>query len=124
MSPISRYARSGLNNPDTFERNWNRTLEHAPPEPVGAALLLHGLTDSPYSMRAIGGILFQRGFHTVYLRLPGHGTTPYALTETSWRDWTAAVRVAAKRTIERSAGGPFVVVGYSNGSEIAFSTPT
>ena len=36
-------------------------------------LLIHGLTDSPYSLRRVGQILYERGFYVLGLRLPGHG---------------------------------------------------
>ena len=44
------------------------------------ALLIHGLTDSPYSMRALAGSLHARGFEVTVLRLPGHGTLPSMMT--------------------------------------------
>jgi len=48
---LSRYLPEGFNNPETFPRNWNRSYEWVPSEVKGGALLLHGLTDSPYSWR-------------------------------------------------------------------------
>jgi alpha-beta hydrolase superfamily lysophospholipase len=49
-------------------------------------LLLHGLTDSPYSMRALAELFAARGWYVVGLRLPGHGTAPAALTRVTWQD--------------------------------------
>ena len=37
-----------------------------------AILLLHGLTDAPYSLHAVGAEFRERGFDVVSLRLPGH----------------------------------------------------
>ena len=65
----------------------NRSYELAPPDPKGGVLLVHGLTDSPYSMRGIAETFYAEGFHVVVLRLPGHGTIPASLRDVSWKDW-------------------------------------
>ena len=89
-----RYKRGGVQNPAWPSRNWNRTYEMVPEQIRGGALLLHGLSDSPYSLRRLAEILYQRGFYVLALRLPGHGTIPAALTEVRWEDWRAASRRA------------------------------
>ncbi len=58
----SRYRTGGLQDPAQLPRNWNRTFELVPESIQGGALLLHGLTDSPYSLRRIGEILHDKGF--------------------------------------------------------------
>ena len=80
---FNRYRTGGLQDPQQLPRNWNRTFELVPVNIQGGALLLHGLTDSPYSLRRIGEILLGKGFYVLGLRLPGHGTIPGALTEVS-----------------------------------------
>jgi alpha-beta hydrolase superfamily lysophospholipase len=92
-----------------------------PDGPVeGAVLLLHGLTDSPYTMRHLAEIYRSRGFRVLALRLPGHGTVPAALLDVEWEDWRAAVRVGARAVTERSSpAAPFHIVGYSNGGALA-----
>ena len=47
---LNRYQRGALGDPRRWPRNWNRSyvLEQADPE--AAVLLLHGLSDSPYSL--------------------------------------------------------------------------
>ncbi|WP_027390608.1 alpha/beta hydrolase [Chrysiogenes arsenatis] len=54
-------------------------------------LLLHGLSDSPYSMRALGEHLAQRCFLVRALLLPGHGTVPGDLREADMTQWLAAL---------------------------------
>jgi esterase/lipase len=55
----------------------------------------------------------------VSLRVPGHGTSPAALAETSWRDWAEAVRIAAKGLQARlPANTPLVLFGFSNGGAL------
>ena len=115
-----RYKQGGVQNPAWLSRNWNRTYEMVPEQIKGGALLLHGLTDSPYSLRRLAEILYQRGFYVLALRLPGHGTIPAALTEVSWEDWRAASRIGAKH-VRQSIGSelPFFVAGFSNGGALA-----
>lgn len=116
----SRYRASGPQDPRWTHRNWNRTFELVPDEIRAGALLLHGLTDSPYSLRRVGEILRDRGFYVLGLRLPGHGTIPGALTQVNWEDWVAASRIGARHVRERIGPKlPFVVAGYSNGGGLS-----
>ena len=111
-----RYLNGGMQDPAWPSRNWNRSYELVPEHIRGGALLLHGLTDSPYSLRRLGEILYQRGFYVLGLRLPGHGTIPAALTEVSWEDWQAVSRIGAKHVRQRIGSElPFFMAGYSNG---------
>jgi hypothetical protein len=50
---INRYAAGSLADARKRTPNWNLTFDLPAPRPMGAVLLLHGLTDSPYSMRAL-----------------------------------------------------------------------
>jgi alpha-beta hydrolase superfamily lysophospholipase len=114
--PLCRYERNGRNNPVDFPTNWNRTYELQPDKIRGGVLLLHGLTDSPYSLRRTGEILRDQGFYVLGLRLPGHGTFPSAIDASSRHDWRAAVVVAAAKVNQTiSKGQPFWIAGYSNG---------
>ena len=119
--PANRYNPDGRSYPGRLRTDWNRTQFLSPAgEAVGGALLIHGLTDSPYSMRTIGERLRGQGYHVVALRVPGHGTVPAGLTSVTWEDWLAAVRLGA-RSIQQTvgAGKPLVIVGYSNGGALA-----
>jgi alpha-beta hydrolase superfamily lysophospholipase len=116
----SRYRAGGTQDPAWPQRNWNRTFELVPKDIKGGALLLHGLTDSPYSLRRIGELLYAKGFYVIGLRLPGHGTIPGALTQVRWEDWVAASRIGARQVGERiGPAQPFVIAGYSNGGGLA-----
>ncbi len=98
----------------------NRSFRLTSREPKGQALLIHGLSDSPYSMKALAESLHDRGFDVTVLRLPGHGTLPSMMTEMRTRDWTAAVRIAA-RDVAALAGArqPFYIGGYSTGGTLS-----
>ena len=91
-------------------------------EARGAVLLVHGMTDSPYSMRAIADIFRRRDLYVLVLRLPGHGTVPAALTRIKCGQWQAAVRWAAHYVRERAGSGPFYVGGYSSGLSLGDGT--
>ena len=116
----SRYRADGPQDPARVPPDWNRTFELVPETIQGGALLFHGLTDSPYSLRRIGEILHAKGFYVLGLRMPGHGTIPGALTKVNWEDWVAASHIAARHVRERiGADRPFVIAGYSNGGAVA-----
>ncbi len=117
---FSRYLSGSTQDPRTQQPNWNRTFELVPDHIRGGVLLLHGLTDSPYSLRRIGEIFRAKGFYVLGLRLPGHGTIPGALTRVSWKDWVAASRVGARHVRSRiGASLPFFMAGYSNGGGLS-----
>ena len=117
---FNRYRAGGPQDPGRWETNWNRTFELVPENIQGGALLLHGLTDSPYSLRKIGEILHAKGFYVLGLRVPAHGTVPGALTKVHWEDWVAASRIGARHVREQiGPGRPFMIAGYSNGGALA-----
>ena len=53
---LVRYSRGSASNPDSFPQNYNRSYELVPAAPRGGALLLHGMSDSPYSLSRDRGI--------------------------------------------------------------------
>lgn len=117
----SKFMRYGK-TPEQLEilgRNWNWTFELVPEKPRGGVLLLHGLTDSPYSMRKLAELYFKQGFYVLVLRIPGHGTVPAALLNISWRDWYAAAELGASAVMNKIGDLPFLMVGYSTGGALA-----
>ena len=119
-SAANRYWRDSPINPQRFTPNWNRTQSLEPEgELRGGVLLVHGLTDSPYSMRAVAEIYRRHGFYALCMRMPGHGTVPGGLTEAHWEDWRAAARLGVRHVRRRIGPAlPLHLVGYSNGGEI------
>jgi alpha-beta hydrolase superfamily lysophospholipase len=114
----NRYVTGNRSHPMAFG-DFNRTQVLDTPAPKGGVLLIHGLTDSPYSMRAIAAQLHDRGFYTLSLRMQGHGTVPGGLVNTDWEDWMAAVTLGARQVRTRiGPDRPLVLVGYSNGGAL------
>jgi alpha-beta hydrolase superfamily lysophospholipase len=117
----NRYFAGSPLYPAKFEHDWNRSyVLHPPGPPVGAVVLLHGMTDAPYSLRHVAQRYVEHGYVAVGIRLPGHGTVPAALTRVDWETWMAATRLAV-REARRLAGAdkPLDIVGYSNGGALA-----
>jgi alpha-beta hydrolase superfamily lysophospholipase len=116
---LSRYHEGSLSDPGRWKTNWNRSFEWPRPDPSAGVLLLHGMSDSPYSMRSLAEVAQREDAYVVGMRVPGHGTAPVGLVDVQWEDMAAATRIAAKHTHDKAAGEPFIVVGYSNGGALA-----
>lgn len=119
-SLVDRYSEDSLTFPGNYDGNWNRSYELTATAPKGVAVLLHGLSDSPYSMLATAQTLVGAGYNVVVPRMPGHGFAVGGLLEVRWEDWAAAVRVAVRRAmLLPGADQSFVLAGYSNGGLMA-----
>ena len=116
---INRFSRGSLSDPGRWPAAWNRSFEWPAAAPRAGVLLLHGLSDSPYSLRALGRRLHGAGAHVVGLRLPGHGTAPSGLVRVRWQDMAAAVRLVVADLQSRLGPAPLYVVGYSTGAALA-----
>ena len=119
--PLNRYFQGSPVYPPHFVQDFNRSYVLEPKgTPVGAVVLLHGLTDSPYSQRHIAQSYRDHGFVAVVIRLPGHGTVPAGLTDVEWEDWVAATRLAVREARRRvTPEAPLHLVGFSNGGALA-----
>jgi len=121
-TPLNRYNDASRVAPMTYGRDWNRSYVLEPAgAPVGVAVMLHGLTDSPYSMRSLAELYRQRGFVAIVPRMPGHGTVPAGLTREGREAWNATVDMAMAEAGRRATAGhlPVHLVGYSNGAALA-----
>jgi alpha-beta hydrolase superfamily lysophospholipase len=116
---LVRYSAGSAADPRQVEPNWNRSFQMEIDAPTGAVLLLHGMSDSPYSLRALALALRRQGYWVLGLRLPGHGTAPSGLKYIAPDDMAAAVRVAMKHLAAQLPGKPVHVIGYSNGATLA-----
>ena len=84
--------------------------------PAGA-LLLHGFTGSPASLRPLGEYLAAGGVAVVCPLLAGHGTARWLdLAGATVADWTSAADAGLDALADRD---PVVVVGLSMGAALA-----
>lgn len=116
---LLRFSPGSTSDPRAWQPNWNRSFELPAANPIGGVLLLHGMSDSPYSLRALGEAFNRQGYQVVGLRLPGNGTAPSGLKYATWEDMAAAVRIAMDHLAAGVDGQPIHVVGYSIGGALA-----
>jgi len=116
---VNRYNPDGFTSPGRAEVNWNRSFEWKQDQPRLGVVLLHGLSDSPYSLRSIGKALHEQGAWVLGLRVPGHGQAPSGLVDVRWEDMAAAVEIAVRRVHDQVPDQPLYIVGYSNGGALA-----
>jgi alpha-beta hydrolase superfamily lysophospholipase len=116
---LERYSPGSATDPHRWQTNWNHSFELTSTPTVGGVLLLHGMSDSPYSLRSLGTTLNYRGYQVIGLRLPGHGTAPSGLMRVKWQDMAAATKLAMEY-LESSLGSrPIHIIGYSTGASLA-----
>ena len=119
---LDRYWRGSVTYPDKFDGKWNQSYELSVPSARGHAVLLHGLSDSPYTMLATAQTLAGAGYNVSVPRMPGHGFAVGGLLQVGWEDWMAATRIAIRHAASTiSADRELIIVGYSNGGLVALN---
>ncbi|BFM13306.1 alpha/beta hydrolase [Simiduia litorea] len=119
-APWHRFSPTGSGNPALYPMNGNRSYWlRAAQKPRFKAVLIHGLTDSPYSLHAIADDLHAQGGEVLGLRVPGHGLLPGHLLNKRWEDSRAAVAMAVRGAIRDDPATPVILVGYSNGAALS-----
>lgn len=128
----NRYDRKSLSSPyaiasvaeaSQYGANGNASFSDRPTHgPLrGGVLLVHGLSDSPYHMRAVARIFAEQGFFVIALRLPGHGTIPGALIDVEWQQWYEAVKAGVKMVqheIREVNDAKLILGGFSTGGAL------
>lgn len=112
----------GINANQVIEANCPFELYPDQPIQLGkklkyGALLIHGLLDSPFSLRDIGKQFQANGILSRAILLPGHGTTPSDLLNISYHDWIQAVRYGVESL--RNEVDEIFLVGYSTGATLS-----
>jgi alpha-beta hydrolase superfamily lysophospholipase len=115
---LNRFYKDSPSNPESTPANWNRSFVLETQSPRVGVLLLHGMSDSPYSLRNIGLRLNKERAFVVGLRLPGHGTGPSGLLNTKWEDMAKAVKLSMEFLFKKTNGAPIYIVGYSTGGAL------
>ncbi|WP_169720183.1 alpha/beta hydrolase [Aliagarivorans taiwanensis] len=84
------------------------------------ALLVHGLTDSPFSYHDMAFDLWSQGYTVRTLLIPGHGEAPAAMLGVRVGDWRAAVDYALEQAVADYSH--VVLGGYSTGATLLVET--
>jgi alpha-beta hydrolase superfamily lysophospholipase len=116
---LFRYSSGSAADPKERRPDWNRSFELQSDPPSGGVLLLHGMSDSPYSLRTLGEAFHRQGYWIIGMRLPGHGTAPSGLRHIKWEDMAAAVRLGMDHLASELGDRPIHIVGYSTGAPLA-----
>jgi carboxylesterase len=82
-----------------------------------SALLIHGLTGTPYEMRYLGERLAARGVRVRGVKLAGHAGLPEELGAVGYDNWYESVVNGLEEL--RQYGEPIVVVGLSMGAVLS-----
>ncbi len=117
---FNRYNKQGAAYAGEEGMAWNRSFIIDTPNPVGGILLLHGASDSPYSVKALAETFASHGLYVAVFRMPGHGTIPTGLKDVELEDWRAIARSGMQHVAEKV--GPEMPVyfgGYSAGAALA-----
>jgi hypothetical protein len=118
--PFNRYNAGSLSDPRRWPRNWNRSFDLGPHDgAIAGALLLPGLTDSPYSLRSVGEHLAQQGVRVIRLRLPGHGTAPERIDRLPRQDMRSGAAGDGRPAPPGGRRPAVYMIGYSNGAALA-----
>lgn len=81
------------------------------------ALLIHGLLDTPFTMRDVGLQLKNQGLLVQGILLPGHGLKPSCLLHIKLNDWVQTVAQAIDLMAKEV--DQIYLVGYSTGATLA-----
>ena len=125
-SKYNRFNPESIVFPLSDDDNLNASFVYDPGEENtrGVLLLLHGLSDSPYHMRALGQLFKKEGFYVLGLRLPGHGTLPSGLKNVTWEEWAKATKWGATQLNQlagKRGGVPFYMGGFSTGGALVLN---
>jgi carboxylesterase len=100
----------------------DRRAAFSAPGGTTGALILHGFTGTPASMRPLADALASAGYAVELPLLPGHGTTPLDLATRRFADFAAAV--GESFSILSSRCDAVVVIGLSMGGSLALDLAT
>ncbi|HAM34718.1 MAG TPA: hypothetical protein DEB40_12600 [Elusimicrobia bacterium] len=114
---VERFARyvagkkPGIKNPD----NLPFLLTHGR-KTQRAILMVHGLADSPYYMRALANVFHESGYNVIGILLPGHGTRPEDLLHVDLEEWQREVEFGL--AVAQELGDVVSMSGFSTGGAL------
>lgn len=99
-----------------FEMLPNKEVMLARKKKFGA-LLIHGLLDSPFSLRDVAFSLASHGILSRAVLLPGHGTEPSDLLHVDFRQWVDTVAYGLESLLQEVDN--VYLIGYSTGAALS-----
>jgi len=82
-------------------------------------LMIHGLSDSPYSMKTLADLFYSYGYNVVGVLLPGHGRASEDLLHVKLSQWQQAAARGLK--VASAIGERVSVAGFSTGGALALN---
>lgn len=79
-------------------------------------LVIHGLSDSPFTSRDIANYFNQNCFTVYSILLTGHGTRPGDLLKISYKDWIKQVEYGVKELAKKV--DKIYISGFSTGGAL------
>jgi esterase/lipase len=80
-------------------------------------VMVHGFLASPAELKEFGKNLADAGHPVIGVRLKGHGTSPWDLRNTGWRDWLESVRRGYR--IMSTLTDRICLIGFSTGGALS-----
>ena len=80
------------------------------------ALLVHGLTDTPFTYHDLAQVYYQQGYTVRTILLPGHGSAASALLNLKISQWQQAIKYAVERSVQDF--DEVILAGYSTGAAL------
>ena len=80
-------------------------------------VLIHGLFETPYSMRALAEHFQLQCFYVLAIALPDHATRPGNLLTTHWEDWADLTHFAVQQLASKA--NTVFIAGHSAGATLA-----
>ncbi|HVC09017.1 MAG TPA: alpha/beta fold hydrolase [Elusimicrobiota bacterium] len=82
-------------------------------------LMIHGLGDSPYSMKALADLFYSYGYNVVAVLLPGHGRKASDLLHVKLKEWQQAA--AQGLQVAEAVGRRVSIAGFSTGGALTLN---
>lgn len=114
---IETYDDCFLSRPDFFRYPSQAFELRHPNSSSRVAVLVHGLTDSPYYMKDIAAILYENGYDVRAILLDGHGTDITDMFDVELDTWRKQVRDAVDDELKQNR--TVLVAGFSTGGALA-----
>ena len=95
-------------------------LIHQPGQKAARSILMiHGLSDSPYSMKVLADIFYADGYNVVAILLPGHGRAAKDLLHVKLSQWQRAAAEGLK--VAAAIGRRVSIAGFSTGGALTLN---